>query len=103
MRCYLITTHSTPKFYKANGDVVSVDLMYVSEKITQTLNSDGELTREKHCSNSAMCGNIWMVESYEEAIKILAQAEIFPFESKVAAKNYAKQLGLQSFKYLQVT
>ncbi len=44
-----------------------------------------------------------MVKNVDDAIAELGKAGIYPFESKEAAKQYAKQLSLTSFKYLPIS
>ncbi|EOD80346.1 hypothetical protein D515_00634 [Grimontia indica] len=47
---------------------------------------------------------LWlMVENVGHAIAELDKAGIYHFESKGAAKQYAKQLSLTSFKYLPIS
>ncbi|MFD2176402.1 hypothetical protein [Veronia pacifica] len=103
MRHYLITTHQPPKFYRVDGSIAEVELTYVAQKDYWTLDGSGNLTNKLICSgSSSIASGHWMVRNIEGAIEELQKAEIYPFESKQAAKQYAKQLAITSFKYLSI-
>lgn len=102
MRYLLTTGHRLPKFYKADGSVMEVDLNYVESK---NISSIDEFGRLKHISVSGTppcVDQVWLVDSVEEALNRLEARGIYPFASKAAARENAKRLGLQSYKYIAV-
>ncbi|MFL7025444.1 hypothetical protein BCS58_14280 [Enterovibrio norvegicus] len=106
MRYYLITTHQRPKFYRANGSVVDVELSYVDKKEVRTPNANGELSIQtiegrRGSDSLSIASGTWMISNMDDAIATLEKAAVYPFESKEAAKQYAKQLAITSFRYLR--
>ncbi|PMN69679.1 hypothetical protein [Enterovibrio norvegicus] len=107
MRYYLITTHQRPKFYRANGSVVDAELSYVDKKEIRTLNANGELSIQtiEGCRGNDLLSDksgTWIIRNMDDAIATLEKAAVYPFESKEAARQHAKQLEITSFKYLPV-
>lgn len=107
MRCYLITQHKRPKFYRVDGSIADIDLPYVSKKEFKTLNARGELKTQiiggsSGNESSTIVNRAWMVSNTEDAITTLENADVYPFESKEAARQYARKAGILSFKYLPI-
>lgn len=102
MKYLLATIHRYPKFYKLDGNTVDIELNYVESKTVSTIDENGELTHHKVSGTPPCVGNLWLVESIEEALHKLAAQGVYPFTSKAAAKENAKRLGLSTFKYIPV-
>ncbi|WP_221076565.1 hypothetical protein [Agarivorans aestuarii] len=100
---YLLTTgHRIPKFYRADGSVVEIELNYVESKTVSLINEEGQLSH-LHISGTPPCaGNVWLVDSVEESLRRLTEQGVHPFMNKASARANAKRLGLQSFKYIAV-
>ncbi|BBM67948.1 hypothetical protein VA249_45940 (plasmid) [Vibrio alfacsensis] len=99
---YLITKHSRPKFYNTNADVVDVPLTYVDSKIYRSIDEHGKL-HALQVGGQPVIENHWLVENIDNAMATLAEHDVFPFESKAAARVFAKNNGLsQHVKYLPV-
>ncbi|CAH1592682.1 conserved hypothetical protein [Vibrio jasicida] len=102
MRYLLTTVHKHPKFYAADGSIVEVELKYVEHKTISSIDENGQLNHRKIGGSPPVVGNIWMVNSIEDSLRLLEKLGVYPFESKASAKLNAKRLGLQTFKYLPV-
>ncbi|ELP5729242.1 hypothetical protein QTV44_002508 [Vibrio vulnificus] len=102
MRYLLVTGHSIPKFYRPDGNTVEVELNYVSSKTISSFNEAGEITSEQVGGSPPCAGNIWLVDSIEEALQRLAEKGVYPFINKQAARTTAQRLGLLSYKYIPV-
>ena len=103
MKYLLVTMHNKPKFYKANGEVVELELNYVESKTFGETDGAGRIYFTKIGGNSAVVQNHWMVDSIEQSLKELNAHDIYPYKSKVLAKENAIRLGLKSFKYIPVS
>lgn len=101
-RWYLVSMHRPPKFYMPDGRLLDPGLDYENTKTITFLNSDGDVQQTKIETNDVVCGNIWMVSSYDDSIKKLESLGVYPFFTKNAAKNHAMRIGLSSFKYLSL-
>ena len=102
MKCLLITTHEPVRFFKQDGSSVSVELDYVTTKTLKTLSCTGELYTHIKACNLSVIDATWMVSNVTDAIKTLDTHGIYPFESKEAAKIFARNKKLTGFKYLKL-
>ncbi|CAH6954923.1 conserved hypothetical protein [Vibrio chagasii] len=102
MRYLLVTGHRYPKFYKADGSVIEVELNYVESKVFSSIDEKGKLTHWHIGGTSPCVDGHWLVDSVEEALSRLETKDVYPFISKAAAKENAKRMGLQTFKYIAV-
>ncbi|USD58631.1 hypothetical protein [Vibrio sp. SCSIO 43155] len=102
MRYYLVTSHRYPKFYDLAGSIIEVELNYVDTKTISEINDSGELVHHSFGGTPPVVNGVWMVDSVEKAYSELSRRGIYPFASKVAAKEHAKRLDLKTFKYLPV-
>ncbi|MCD9558246.1 MULTISPECIES: hypothetical protein [Photobacterium] len=102
MRYLLVTGHRLPKFYKANGEVAEVELNYIESKTVAEIDEEGVLSYTTFGGTPPTVRNHWMVDSIEKSLVKLSKHDVFPYKSKLAAKENAKRLGLQSFKYIPV-
>lgn len=102
MRYLLASGHRYPKFYKPNGEVVEVELNYVDSKTISSIDENGQLTHHQIGGSPPCFGNMWLVDSVEDSLQRLASLGVYPFVSKIAAKENAKRLGLATFKYIPV-
>lgn len=102
MRVLLVTGHRFPRFYSLNGEIVEAALNYVEKKTFSYVDEEGQLVHQQLTGSTAIVLNHWMVDSVEKALCQLSESGVYPFKNKNAAKEHAKRLGLQSFKYLPV-
>ncbi|MER0262601.1 hypothetical protein ABRZ80_20535 [Vibrio vulnificus] len=102
MRYLLTTGHRYPKFYKVDGAVVDVDLPYVTLKVISEIDEDGQILHREVRGSPPVASGFWLVKSVEEALLRLADEGVYPFKNKSAARECAKRLGLQTFKYIAV-
>jgi len=102
MRYLLTTGHKFPKFYKADGSIVEIDLNYVESKVISSIDDLGQLRHVQISGTPPCVDSTWMVDSVEEAVLRLEAHGVYPFVSKTAARENAKRLGLQTFKYIAV-
>lgn len=102
MRYLLTTVHRYPKFYKADGSIVEIELNYVDVKVFSSIDETGKLTHHQIGGTPPCVDGHWLVDSVEEALHRLETKDVYPFVSKAAAKENAKRLGLQTFKYIAV-
>jgi hypothetical protein len=99
---YLLTTgHNEPKFYKPDGSIVELQLKYVLVKTIISIDEKGRNVSQTVRGFSTVDG-IWMVDSVEKSLRLLAEHGIHPYLSKSAARENAKRIGLRSFKYIPV-
>ncbi|MPW34966.1 hypothetical protein [Vibrio sp. B1Z05] len=102
MRYLLTTGHRIPKFYNADGSIVEIELNYVDTKLVSSIDESGKLTHKQVCGTSPCIGNIWLVDSVDKSLYRLAEHDVYPYINKAAARENAKRLGLQTFKYISV-
>lgn len=102
MRYLLTTGHRIPRFYKADGSIVEVELNYVENKTVSSIDEHGRLSHVKIGGTPPCVGNVWLVDSVEESLCCLSEQGVHPYINKAAARANAKRLGLQSFKYIPV-
>lgn len=102
VRYLLVTGHRIPSFYKADGTIVEIKLNYVDRKTISSIDELGQLSHALVAGTPPCVGNVWMVDSVENSLLRLAAEEVYPFVNKAAARENAKRLGLQSFKYIAV-
>ncbi|MDP2573542.1 hypothetical protein Q8W40_15215 [Vibrio penaeicida] len=102
MRYLLATTHKFPRFYRADGTVVEIELKYVDYKTFHEIDEFGQLTYRTIGGSPPCVDKEWMVESIEESLQVLKNSDVFPFKNKDAAKKNALRLGLETFKYIPV-
>ncbi len=102
MRYLLTTGHRFPKFYKADGSIVEIDLNYVESKTISSIDEYGKLIHKQVGGTPPCAESSWLVDSIEESLGTLAAQGVYPFVSKAAARENAKRLGLQTFKYIAV-
>jgi len=91
---FLITTHRAHLFYAndAKHPVRVKGIDYVYEKTT--MNTDG--------SYATVGGSEPMIDDPMQAISILYLHRIPSYKSKALAKSRAKELGLATWKYLEI-
>jgi hypothetical protein len=100
---YLLTTgHNEPKFYKPDGSIVELELKYVKGKTITSIDEQGRIVSQTVRGRPSVDG-IWMVDSVEKALRLLAKHGIYPYLSKSAARENAKRIGLTFFKYISVS
>ncbi|EGQ9240205.1 hypothetical protein RJY99_003577 [Vibrio vulnificus] len=102
MRYLLTTGHRVPRFYRADGSIVDVELNYVDTKLISSIDESGKLTHKQVGGTPPCTGNVWLVDSVDESLHCLAAHDVYPFVNKAAARENAKRLGLQTFKYIAV-
>ncbi|MCC3803886.1 hypothetical protein IB292_02435 [Vibrio parahaemolyticus] len=102
MRYLLTTGHRVPRFYRADGSIVEVELNYVDTKLISSIDESGKLTHKQDGGTPPCTGNVWLVDSVDESLHCLAAHDVYPFVNKAAARENAKRLGLQTFKYIAV-
>ncbi|MEI8659293.1 hypothetical protein [Vibrio sp. Hal054] len=102
MRYLLTTVHKYPHFYKSDGSIVQLDLNYAESKTISSIDEQGQLNHVQVSGTPPCVDNVWLVDSVEEALSRLEVHGVYPFESKVAARENAKRLGLKSFKYIAI-
>ncbi|MBF4374409.1 hypothetical protein [Vibrio anguillarum] len=102
MKYLLATVHRYPKFYKTDGTSIELELNYVDHKIISTIDENGQLMHHQIGGTPPCVGNLWLVDSIDESLLKLAAHGVYPFASKVAARENAKRLGLTTFKYIPV-
>ncbi len=103
MRYLLVTGHRYPKFYKANGDTVELELNYVDSKVISSIDEHGQLIKQIVSGSMSPCvDNVWLVDSIEKSLLRLESYDVYPFKDKKTARENAKRLRLQAFKYIAV-
>jgi len=102
MRYLLATSHAEPKFYKPDATVIAVELNYVQRIIVSSADEHGHVTHTEIRGTAPVADNVWLVASVDEALEILKSVGVYPFTNKQAAKLFAKNHGLSSFRYIPV-
>ncbi|WP_240224701.1 hypothetical protein [Rheinheimera hassiensis] len=102
MRYLLTTGHNEPKFYKQDGSIVELELKYIKSRTITSIDEHGRIVSHTVTGLPSNV-DIWMVDSVEKALRLLAKHGIYPYSSKSAARANAKRIGLTTFKYISVS
>lgn len=106
MKYLLVTAEKYPKFYRLDGEIISVDLNYANKKTFSSIDDEGELIHLEVSAEQATSkvGSTcyWMVDSIELSLLQLGKQWVFPFDNKKGAVLHAKRLGLVGHRYLAI-
>ncbi|OEE37289.1 hypothetical protein A1QO_04075 [Vibrio genomosp. F10 str. ZF-129] len=100
MKCYLISAHKSPRFYKPDGSLIEVELNYVEEKTYNCIDSMGRVITKTVGGSFRVTGGVWLVEDVCQSVKTLEEKGIYPFESRSELKEFAKTHKITRYKYI---